>query len=69
MTDNKITIHMDRKCVECRSSGALDNGICLSCAHKAMIGKTMKSAVGRAVQKHIQRTLDAARQARSTSSQ
>lgn len=44
-----ITVNMDKKCAECGKGGAADNGICLACTGKAISGKPMRSATGRAV--------------------
>lgn len=51
MTIPTITINMDGKCAECRKSGSgvAANGLCLGCTTKAIKGKPMKSAEGRAV--------------------
>jgi hypothetical protein len=48
-----ITIDMDKKCVECGKGGAVPSGICMKCTTKAISGKPMKSAIGRAVQKRF----------------
>lgn len=50
MVSHTITIHMDANCAECGKGGAVDSGICLACTNKAIRGKPMKSATGRAVQ-------------------
>lgn len=51
MNNVTLTIHMDKKCDECRKPGAADSGICMKCATKAMNPKAaMKSPAGRAVQ-------------------
>lgn len=44
-----VTINLAEKCVECRQSGAMPSGICLSCTTKAIQGRPMKTEVGRAV--------------------
>ena len=49
-----ITVDMDKRCLECGKGGAVDSGICLSCITKAIKGRPMKSARGRAVQERIQ---------------
>jgi hypothetical protein len=46
-----LNIDMDKKCAECGKGGATDNGICMKCNTKAISGKPMKSAIGRAVQR------------------
>jgi hypothetical protein len=54
MSDNfTITIDMDKKCAECGRGGAVPSGICLKCTGKAISGKPMKSAQGRAVYKRF----------------
>jgi hypothetical protein len=50
--DRKIptfNFYLDRKCAECRKSGAYDNGLCGGCTTKAIQNRAMKSADGRAV--------------------
>jgi hypothetical protein len=44
-----VTINLDKKCAECGKGGAAENGICLHCTNKAIQGKRMNSAQGRAV--------------------
>lgn len=44
-----ITIDMDKKCAECGRGGAVESGVCLKCTGKAIAGRAMKSASGRAV--------------------
>lgn len=53
MTGLRINIDMDRKCAECGKGGAADSGICLTCATRAMSGRTMRSQIGKAVQYRI----------------
>lgn len=50
-----INIDMDKKCAECRKPGAVESGICLRCTSKALSGRPMKSAIGKAVQDRINR--------------
>jgi hypothetical protein len=50
-----INVRMGVKCAECRKGGAMDSGICLRCAAKAFSDKPMKSAVGQAVQRRMQK--------------
>jgi len=51
MTIPTINIDLDARCAECRKSGAgvAPNGLCLGCTTKAIKGKPMQSAEGRAV--------------------
>ena len=58
----QITIDMDKKCPECRKGGATQNGLCLGCITKSLVGKPMKSDLGRRHQAQIGRI---AREARS----
>jgi hypothetical protein len=44
-----FTIDLDKKCAECRKEGAAPSGICLACTVKAVSGRPMKTAIGRAV--------------------
>ncbi len=44
-----INVDMDKKCLECGKGGATQNGLCLSCTAKAIGGRQMKSAQGKAV--------------------
>lgn len=46
-----ITIDLNKKCAECGSNkaGVAENGLCLQCTSKAVQGKRMLSAAGRAV--------------------
>jgi hypothetical protein len=46
-----ITFDLDKKCAECGKRGAAASGICLDCTTKAITNKTMKSEIGRAVQR------------------
>lgn len=64
-TTPTITVNMDKKCAECRKAGAANNGICLGCTAKAVLGKPMKSEVGRAVQQRALETFNKARSLRS----
>jgi hypothetical protein len=45
-----FTVDLGKKCAECGNSGAVDSGICLACTLKAIQGRTMISAIGKAVQ-------------------
>lgn len=51
MTIPTITIDLDKKCAECRKAGGgvAPNGLCLGCTTKAIKGKPMQSADGKAV--------------------
>lgn len=49
MTIPTVTIDLDKKCAECGKGGAVASGICLECTTKAIQGKPMRSAIGRAV--------------------
>ena len=44
---------MNNKCAECGKGGAAQNGICFGCMNKAISGKTMKSSIGKIVQKRF----------------
>lgn len=57
-----ITINMDKKCAECGKGGAAESGICLSCTSKAITGRTMRSEVGRAVQRRNREFLNETRE-------
>lgn len=59
-----ITINLDKKCGECGKGGAADSGICMSCTTKAISGRSMKSAAGRAVQDRFFRLKQDVRQNR-----
>lgn len=48
-----IKIDMDKPCAECRKGGAAGNGLCLNCVNRAMSGRRMFSAEGRAVQARV----------------
>ena len=50
-----ISIDLDKKCEECRHSGAAENGLCLPCTTKAIQGKPMTSYAGRAVASRFRR--------------
>ena len=47
-----LTIDFDVPCKECGKGGATPCGLCLACATKAMSGKPMKSATGKAMQEN-----------------
>ena len=45
-----ITMDLDARCDECGDKGRCQNGLCLTCATKAMLGKKpMMSRTGKAV--------------------
>ena len=46
-----FSVDMDAHCDECGKEGQCGNGLCLSCTEKAITGKPMKSATGKAVAK------------------
>jgi hypothetical protein len=46
---SSVTGDLDRKCAECGSSGAADNGLCLRCTTRVIQGQPMRSAPGQAV--------------------
>ena len=50
MTNNVITIDLNKPCAECGKAGACGNGLCLTCTATAMKPKPMKSQQGRALQ-------------------
>jgi hypothetical protein len=50
-----VVIDMDKRCDECGKGGALESGICIRCASKALKPKPMKSARGRMVQARYQK--------------
>ena len=49
-----LTIDMDKPCAECRQPGRTGSGLCLGCALKAIEGKPMKSAEGKAVARRFE---------------
>lgn len=59
-----FTVHLDKKCAECGKGGAVDSGICIGCTSKAISGKPMRSAKGRAVALRFKETVRATRNAR-----
>jgi hypothetical protein len=48
---NVIRFDMGKRCAECNTKGAAENGLCLECSTKALYDHPMKSAIGKAVAK------------------
>ncbi|MCK9513779.1 MAG: hypothetical protein M0R28_21490 [Pigmentiphaga sp.] len=44
-----IRFDLEKRCAECNTKGAAENGLCLECSTNAMFDMPMKSAIGKAV--------------------